>query len=104
MSDYISTADELELLSDVLISPCDSDMASIHSSSMSPCKSSSAHETSKDYDTCEQDDVYNNRAANYYYGDRSSLKKSQKTGRPLRNFVNCSGYRRKKWDHGSQSL
>lgn len=84
MSDYISTADELELLSDVLsevhLSPRDSDMASIQGSSRSTSESSSAHETSADYDdTGEQDDVYNNRAANYYYGDRSLLKKSQKT-------------------------
>ena len=58
MSDFISTADEIELLSDAL-SEChvqqpDSDMAdmsSAHSSSRPTSESSSAHETSTDYDT-----------------------------------------------------
>ena len=55
MSDYISTADEFEFLSDILsdvrISPRDSGSTSEHSSLRSPSESSSAHETSTDSDT-----------------------------------------------------
>ena len=55
MSDFISTADEIELLNDVLsechLEPPDSDMASSHNSSRPTSESSSAHETSTDYDT-----------------------------------------------------
>ena len=106
MSDYISNADEIELLSVVLsdfhLQQHDSDMALFQGSSRSTSKSSSAHETSTDYDTGEQDDVYNNRPANYYYGDRSKDS-------PLWNTVNCSGSAcvkrltensEQKWDHG----
>ena len=56
MSDYIDIADEIELLSDAFKSEChvqpsDSDMASSHSSSRPTSESSSAHETSTDYNT-----------------------------------------------------
>ena len=55
MSDHISTADEFEYLSDILsdvqISPRDSGSTSEHSSLRSPSESSSAHETSTDYNT-----------------------------------------------------
>ena len=51
--------------------PPDSVMASLPSSGRSTSESSRAH----DYETGEQDDVYNNRLANYYYGDRSLLRK-----------------------------
>ena len=61
------------------------------SSSRSTSKSSSAHETSKDYDTGKQDDVYNNRPENYYYGDRSLLRKVNRMS-PW-SFVNCSGWK-----------
>ena len=54
MSDYISSADQFELLSDILsdvrISPRDSGSTSEHSSMRSPRESSSAHETSTDND------------------------------------------------------
>ena len=55
MSDFLSTADEIELLSDAFsechVQPPDSDMASSHSSSRPTSESSSAHETSTDYNT-----------------------------------------------------
>ena len=61
MSDYISAADEIEFLSDVLsdchlneglaLPPPDLNRASSHSSNRSTSMSSSAHETSTDYHT-----------------------------------------------------